>query len=522
MLVWTLADRRSHWCSQLGDVEPLLDKLCGDIYLGVGAAEQNHGSTQRAKAEQVGWLPGLWLDLDYRGAAHKSENLPPDQESCLELLRQCELDPTIIVHSGYGIQAYWCFEAPWRLDSAAARRSASELSQSWQSHLQAMAAAKGWKVDATHDLARVMRLPGTQNHKGDSPVPCRVLTHTGPRHTAAAFREAISEAEPQDGLFGAVNGAAKPVNGRKPKTWDDYEKIFTGVSEGERNNSLASLAGKLVQNLRDLDDTGSVRVAMHSIIAVNRGFRPPLPEDEVRRTFKSILRSEQQRRIGGEAAELLKPTIEEQVATPASKDEVGDWRLIIVDADPPEFQLFAPQFKTAEGGYLTLTAEQMCSAAAIRIQALRQASFPLPKWFIKIWDSKREVDGEEVPPLYESLVRSAEKVSSQDEDRRRWVVADRLLQQIETAVNWSRDKPIDRNRINRDTDSGAVLFQVTPVWEAMALTADKVQRRELLKLLEILNTTDFRAGENGNLRFKKIDRRGLDKLRQIVLGKGEP
>lgn len=499
----------------LGDVDDLVERLGGDTYIGVGAAPENYGPNQRAKADQVSWLPGLWLDLDYQGAAHKAKNLPPDQDSCLELLRQCELDPTIIVHSGYGIQAYWCFEEPWKLTDGD-RRQAMELSESWQNHLQAAAAAKGWKVDATHDLARVMRLPGTRNHKGDKPVPCRMLTHTGPRHSVDAFRAVIRDATPQDGLF---NGAKVNGNGKGPKTWEHFEKIFDGAPEGERNVSLASLAGKLVQNLRDLDDTQSVRVAMYSIFAVNRTFRPPLPEEEVRRTFKSILRAEQQRRIGGEAAELLKPTVDEQVAPP-SKDEIGEWKLVIVDADPPEFRLFAPQFKTAEGGHLVLTAEQMCSASAIRIQALRQASFPLPKSFIKVWDSKRTVAGEDVPPLYESLVRSAERVSSQDEDRRRWVVADRLLQQIEGAVNWDRTKPIDKNRINKDAENGTVLFQVTPVWESMALTADKVQRRELLKLLELLNTTDERMGERGNMRFKKIDRHGMNKLRRIVSGGG--
>src|SRR5262249_2167871 len=68
--------------------------------------------------------------------------------------------------------------------------------------LHAKAKAQGGQLDRTHDLARVLRLPGTWNHKTADPVPVRVLTSGGPRDHVGDFLALVppddSSADPPD------------------------------------------------------------------------------------------------------------------------------------------------------------------------------------------------------------------------------------------------------------------------------------------------------------------------------------
>ena len=61
------------------------------------------------------------------------------------------------------------FKELWGFESDRERQRAADLSLRWSQTLKAHAAARGWAVDSVHDLARVMRLPGTLNFKRDIP-----------------------------------------------------------------------------------------------------------------------------------------------------------------------------------------------------------------------------------------------------------------------------------------------------------------------------------------------------------------
>ena len=71
--------------------------------------------------------------------------------------------------------------------------------------------------------------------------------------------------------------------------------VSEGVSQGERNNSIASLAGHLLWNSVDPD------VAMELLLCWNRArCRPPLDDEEVVRTVLSITRSHEGHEPGPE------------------------------------------------------------------------------------------------------------------------------------------------------------------------------------------------------------------------------
>jgi hypothetical protein len=175
-LIWRLPSKVSTWWFDPSKVA--LDGYADeDVYTGVGLMPSDARLTTRQRTTNAGVvaIPGLWADIDIADDVHDKHGLPPDMDAANDLLDRLPLADTIRVHTGHGLQAWWLFEEPWFFRD---RAQAVALTQWW--HSQLVAAANGYAVDATHDLARVMRVPGTVNNKA---VPLPVDGHDGgPRH----------------------------------------------------------------------------------------------------------------------------------------------------------------------------------------------------------------------------------------------------------------------------------------------------------------------------------------------------
>lgn len=165
-----------------------------NVYTGVGLQRDRPPKGERGKSDNVGAIAGLWADIDYQSPAHKAANLPPTEADALALLGELPT-PTIVVHSGHGLQAWWLFREPWVFESEAERLDAADLSQRWQATIHAKAAAHGWEVDHTADIARVLRVPGTVNCKPDcEPVAVRLLSlDDGARYTRDDFEPYLAD-----------------------------------------------------------------------------------------------------------------------------------------------------------------------------------------------------------------------------------------------------------------------------------------------------------------------------------------
>lgn len=190
-LLWTLQDKRSTWCrldtiDGTGKVAADALRLAGtghDVYVAVSLAKFAGLPETRIKSDSAVGIVGLWADLDIADPdVHKKWNLPPSVDAAMELLHAAQLEPTIIVHSGHGLQAWWLFKEFWAFDTDGARQEAAGLAQRWNNTLQYHAAQRSWVVDSTFDLARVMRVPGTVNRKGGTAVPVQLLHADGPRY----------------------------------------------------------------------------------------------------------------------------------------------------------------------------------------------------------------------------------------------------------------------------------------------------------------------------------------------------
>ena len=199
VLIWTAPDKVSHWYNRLTDVDQDVERLAKqqNVYTGVGLAapEYRTSPTRRVKAHNVAAIAGLWADIDIDHPVHQKKNLPPDIDTVLDLLDTLYYEPTLIVGSGHGIQAWWLFTKPWVFDGPEDRRAAQRLSQWWhRENVDRIVHQEGYAMDATHDLSRVLRLPGTLNHK-EQPVPVVLLNEdsTGPRVEYKEFLDQIPE-----------------------------------------------------------------------------------------------------------------------------------------------------------------------------------------------------------------------------------------------------------------------------------------------------------------------------------------
>ncbi len=180
LLVWTNPGKRSAWFDNIRDAAAYAAAQQGvNVYFGICLSPEDMGSDRRCPVSSVAAMPGVWADIDIADpAAHAKENLPTTLAEAKELLASLPLPPTMTIHSGHGLQAYWLFKEPWDIDNDVERAEAATLSCGFNEMILSYAQRHGWTVDKTHDLARVFRLPGTQNVKDPAnPKPVTIIEH---------------------------------------------------------------------------------------------------------------------------------------------------------------------------------------------------------------------------------------------------------------------------------------------------------------------------------------------------------
>jgi hypothetical protein len=240
LLIWTRAKKESHWFKTTSEAASFAQRRTNDdVYFGVGlspdpdlllpvyqaeaedAGKKPPKSTKEIRCRQadVVGIPAVWIDIDIADDIHKKSNLPPDTSAAISLLTQCPLEPTYLIHSGGGLQAYWQFD---KLLTDHSRAIA--LAERWTDYFKQLAAPFGWDVDATQDLSRVMRVPGTFNVKGPEPRPVELLEGQGPRYKPADLEEHLVAAGVQSRSAAASKPKLTPSGKYLPEENKDFEK----------------------------------------------------------------------------------------------------------------------------------------------------------------------------------------------------------------------------------------------------------------------------------------------------------
>jgi len=181
ILLWTWPDRRSYWCKDMAEATLLAESLQQtlDVYIGVGLRGKDLGPTRRGTNDEVTGITGMWADIDLKSLAHQKEKLPPTATEGLEILPP-GAPPSIVIHTGNGLHVWWLFKEPWVFETPEERARAEAMAARWQTMLSQNAAIRGWGFDRLGDVARVLRIPGTQNHKDPAKPKNVVVTQWHP------------------------------------------------------------------------------------------------------------------------------------------------------------------------------------------------------------------------------------------------------------------------------------------------------------------------------------------------------
>jgi len=128
----------------------------------------------RGAAVDAGAMLGLWFDLDVSGLNHKEKALPTRDQAETFIKDEIPFRASQTIWSGGGFQLHWLFSVPYPIQNENDLEAFKSLSSRFQKTIIAKGKAHGWRFDNTSDPARLLRIPGTFNFKGD-PVMVEVI-----------------------------------------------------------------------------------------------------------------------------------------------------------------------------------------------------------------------------------------------------------------------------------------------------------------------------------------------------------
>lgn len=189
---------------QVGNTVSKFDLAGKDVY---HACACFHDEAGGRKAQNAIGAYGFWVDIDCGPAkAESGKGYADEEQADLALTAFCnDNDVPLanwIVHSGGGVHAYWIVDELVQKDE-------------WRDHaikLKALAAKAGFLADPsrTADIASLLRVPGTSNHKYDPARPVVLVCSSNTHIPVTVMLQSIDAAWARH--CGAVAATAKPVH----------------------------------------------------------------------------------------------------------------------------------------------------------------------------------------------------------------------------------------------------------------------------------------------------------------------
>jgi hypothetical protein len=189
-----------------------------NVFFGVAkfSGEPDEEGKRRRTKDAVLALKAFWLDIDC-GPGKEYDSQGEALTALRDFCKNVGLPKPILVNSGRGLHVYWALEeevsrAEWEL---VAKR------------LKEVCGTQGLRVDnSCVEVARILRVPGTMNLKGDKPLPVEVI-HAAKPTTIETLREVL-------GVKGQA--AVAPRSGRKlsplaQMIQDSTENSFTRIMQ---------------------------------------------------------------------------------------------------------------------------------------------------------------------------------------------------------------------------------------------------------------------------------------------------
>ena len=232
---WMKQSLRTQWWA-VNDIKEIPTAL-EDIYFGVHPSKVRKGPKEATEIIDIEAINCLYADID----AHDYE----DKSLAAKHVKQLTPKPSVIIDSGGGYHCYWLLDEPFILNTELKRDIASKIQKQWVMYV-------GGDL-AVHDLARILRLPGTMNYK-----------YTPPRPVTEAYSDLnlqYSLTELEDYLPETTNHRAEmtksvPSTSRpntlspeeivqlalKSSTGDKFRRLYKGINSGYTSASEADEA----------------------------------------------------------------------------------------------------------------------------------------------------------------------------------------------------------------------------------------------------------------------------------------
>jgi hypothetical protein len=299
------------------------------------------------------------------------------------------------------------------------------------------------------------------------------------------------------------DASVKAGDAKPQEYWLDLAK---GVSKGSRNESAAEFIGRMLRDLRNPFDANAIERVFELFVAWNDRNSPKLDDDELAKTFASILKIHRRQVLSEQGRQSLNG---EQSWEPRRGEVIPDWHVTIVESQPRVIRLRSPLWSMkAPKGYIELSSRQYRSWDAICEQALEQADVYVTGKMKSEWQGSKDNES-----LARKLIDAAEYLAAPLESKREQVVADLLLDQLSKARPLADGQEANPTRPFIDRD-GSVCFKFTAVFEELSFSQDKIKRNELSSLLSEVGATDGHFGHaDKRFRLKKLSRAQLRTLR---------
>lgn len=166
-----------------------------NTFFGVGLRKKALKNGFRGSEKDILCVTTLYADIDIKGNAHAQTSLPSSTDEAIDFLHGLKVKPSIIVNSGNGIHGYWLLDKPFIIETEDDRKHILSIFKCFGRYVNSEAKERGWKIDSVYDLARILRVPGTINHKLSTGAKCEVIESDGKRHNIIDFMQFIHSHE---------------------------------------------------------------------------------------------------------------------------------------------------------------------------------------------------------------------------------------------------------------------------------------------------------------------------------------
>jgi len=229
------------------------------IYFGIATRDGKGGAI-----ENVINIPCVWAEMDYK-------DFPETPEVTVQgIIEAFPFKPTITTNSGGGMHLYFLLEVPVDLKRSVDVQKVND----WiRLELNKLA---GCEFDRISDIPRILRLPGTVNHRYPHKPGCEIIDINDKTYKLDDFLVMI----PASLETATVDTSKEPLN-----------ELYKGLIDGSRNTDLTRLVGSWVS------DGLCFNECLENARIVNQRTSPPMDESEIVSIIKSIIKREESKAV---------------------------------------------------------------------------------------------------------------------------------------------------------------------------------------------------------------------------------